>query len=423
MLVLRDPARARRARAAARRRRCSPRSAAASRRATARSCSPGSTSAATATATPATGCRGSSARSARRRGSQRLRLSSIEVNHLDDELVAALRETPAVWRHLHVPLQSGDDGVLRAMAPPLHGGHLPPPARARDGLQPDDGRDRRLPGRGRARVPPDARGRRRGRDHEGARLPVLAAPGHRGRRGRRPGAEARSSGSAAPRLAGALARACARALARQDRPGRTSSSSIARGAATATTTRRGSSTRRSASSCAVRGAAVTEEGILAAAASIRLHLLQDRPRRAAATIVHRADGFVAIEDIAPEGRRQLLVIPERHLETFRDVGRRSGAEEAKRMLDFVAGDGAAGRARRVPADGVRRRRARARPSSTSTGTSSAASVPGGCPHDADRRGIEDDLKEAMAARDDERRDALRLILKPARRPRRSSSGR
>jgi threonylcarbamoyladenosine tRNA methylthiotransferase MtaB len=38
------------------------------------------------------------------------------VNHVDDELVAALRETPAVSRHLHVPLQSGDDGVLRAMA-------------------------------------------------------------------------------------------------------------------------------------------------------------------------------------------------------------------------------------------------------------------------------------------------------------------
>ncbi len=48
-------------------------------------------------------------------GLARLRLSSIEVNHVNDELVAALRETPAVARHLHVPLQSGDDGVLRAM--------------------------------------------------------------------------------------------------------------------------------------------------------------------------------------------------------------------------------------------------------------------------------------------------------------------
>jgi threonylcarbamoyladenosine tRNA methylthiotransferase MtaB len=48
-------------------------------------------------------------------GLARLRLSSIEVNHVDGELVAALRETPTVGRHLHVPLQSGDDGVLRAM--------------------------------------------------------------------------------------------------------------------------------------------------------------------------------------------------------------------------------------------------------------------------------------------------------------------
>jgi threonylcarbamoyladenosine tRNA methylthiotransferase MtaB len=48
-------------------------------------------------------------------GLARLRLSSIEVNHVHDELVAALRETPVVSRHLHVPLQSGDDRVLQAM--------------------------------------------------------------------------------------------------------------------------------------------------------------------------------------------------------------------------------------------------------------------------------------------------------------------
>jgi threonylcarbamoyladenosine tRNA methylthiotransferase MtaB len=48
-------------------------------------------------------------------GVERLRLSSIEINHVNDELVSALRDTPAVAKHLHVPLQSGDDGVLRAM--------------------------------------------------------------------------------------------------------------------------------------------------------------------------------------------------------------------------------------------------------------------------------------------------------------------
>ena len=48
-------------------------------------------------------------------GLRRLRLSSLEVNHLDDQLLAAMRETPVVARHLHVPLQSGDDAILRAM--------------------------------------------------------------------------------------------------------------------------------------------------------------------------------------------------------------------------------------------------------------------------------------------------------------------
>ncbi len=48
-------------------------------------------------------------------GLDRLRLSSIEVNHVDEALVAALRETLPVSAHLHVPMQSGDDGVLKAM--------------------------------------------------------------------------------------------------------------------------------------------------------------------------------------------------------------------------------------------------------------------------------------------------------------------
>lgn len=45
----------------------------------------------------------------------RLRLSSLEVSHLTPDLLAALRETAVAARHLHVPLQSGDDRVLRAM--------------------------------------------------------------------------------------------------------------------------------------------------------------------------------------------------------------------------------------------------------------------------------------------------------------------
>jgi histidine triad (HIT) family protein len=51
--------------------------------------------------------------------------------------------------------------------------------------------------------------------------------------------------------------------------------------------------------------------------------------------VHKADGFVAIKDINPKAPVHLLVLPERHVETFRNVGE-FPAEEAKRMLEFVA---------------------------------------------------------------------------------------
>jgi histidine triad (HIT) family protein len=52
--------------------------------------------------------------------------------------------------------------------------------------------------------------------------------------------------------------------------------------------------------------------------------------------VRAADGFVAIEDINPRADVHLLVLPERHVDSFRDVGE-FGPDEAKRMLEFVAG--------------------------------------------------------------------------------------
>jgi histidine triad (HIT) family protein len=54
-----------------------------------------------------------------------------------------------------------------------------------------------------------------------------------------------------------------------------------------------------------------------------------------ATVVNRADGLLAFEDINPKAEVHVLVVPERHLETFRDVGQLSEGE-GKRMLDFVA---------------------------------------------------------------------------------------
>jgi histidine triad (HIT) family protein len=51
--------------------------------------------------------------------------------------------------------------------------------------------------------------------------------------------------------------------------------------------------------------------------------------------VQAADGFVAVHDINPKAPVHLLVLPERHVETFREIGE-FPAEEAKRMLEFVA---------------------------------------------------------------------------------------
>jgi threonylcarbamoyladenosine tRNA methylthiotransferase MtaB len=48
-------------------------------------------------------------------GVQRVRLSSVEVVHVRDALLRALVQEPKVCPHLHVPMQSGDDAVLRAM--------------------------------------------------------------------------------------------------------------------------------------------------------------------------------------------------------------------------------------------------------------------------------------------------------------------
>ena len=51
--------------------------------------------------------------------------------------------------------------------------------------------------------------------------------------------------------------------------------------------------------------------------------------------VASAPGVVAISDIAPRAPTHLLVIPERHIESLRDVAE-FPPEEAKQMLDFIA---------------------------------------------------------------------------------------
>jgi len=53
------------------------------------------------------------------------------------------------------------------------------------------------------------------------------------------------------------------------------------------------------------------------------------------TYVAKTKGFVAINDINPKAPVHVLVLPERHVDTFRDVSDFT-ADEAKRMLEFVA---------------------------------------------------------------------------------------
>lgn len=51
-------------------------------------------------------------------GIERIRLSSIEVWEIDDDLLLAMTESQKVCRHLHIPLQTGSEQVLRAMRRP-----------------------------------------------------------------------------------------------------------------------------------------------------------------------------------------------------------------------------------------------------------------------------------------------------------------
>ena len=51
--------------------------------------------------------------------------------------------------------------------------------------------------------------------------------------------------------------------------------------------------------------------------------------------VASTEGFVAINDINPRADVHLLVIPERHVPSFREIGD-FPADEAKRMVQFVA---------------------------------------------------------------------------------------
>jgi histidine triad (HIT) family protein len=51
--------------------------------------------------------------------------------------------------------------------------------------------------------------------------------------------------------------------------------------------------------------------------------------------LHEAKGLVAINDINPQAPVHILVLPVRHVDTFREISE-FDAKETKRMLEFVA---------------------------------------------------------------------------------------
>ena len=53
------------------------------------------------------------------------------------------------------------------------------------------------------------------------------------------------------------------------------------------------------------------------------------------TYVRKEKGFVAINDINPQADVHVLIVPERHVDSFREIGE-FHAGEAKRMLEFAA---------------------------------------------------------------------------------------
>src|SRR5437588_3785603 len=107
------------------------------------------------------------------------------------------------------------------------------------------------------------------------------------------------------------------------------SSSTGPAAATETTIRLGSSTHRSASWCACGAPQSRRRGSSLPDDCLFCRLYREGEH------VCTGPGFVAVRDINPKADTHLLVIPERHVETFREVDQFT-PEEAQRMLAFIA---------------------------------------------------------------------------------------
>lgn len=52
------------------------------------------------------------------KGLQRIRISSIEINEITDEFIQLMKQETKIARHLHIPIQSGNNDILKLMNRP-----------------------------------------------------------------------------------------------------------------------------------------------------------------------------------------------------------------------------------------------------------------------------------------------------------------
>ena len=135
-------------------------------------------------------------------GLERVRFTSPHPRDFTDDVIEAMAETPNVMPHLHMPLQSGSDAVLKAMRRAYRRDRylsiLDRVPRRHPGRRDHHRHHRRLPRRDRAGLQRDPRcgagGAVRGRVH----VPLLTAPRHARRDDGRAGAARGRAGALRP---------------------------------------------------------------------------------------------------------------------------------------------------------------------------------------------------------------------------------
>ena len=296
-----------------------------------------------------------------------------------DELVAALRETPAVVR---APARAAAVGRRRRSA--ARWGAATAPRRScagsapLDRLQPDHRRDRRVSRRGRRRLRAHA-GRRGARRGSRRCTSSRTRPGRAlATRSRGHACRARSRRSGAPVFASRPTRPACAAGARK------------LGSSDAVLVDRARARLRRRLLALARCRARPPIGGLVQAPGARGHRGGHRRCRltacsagscARATTCGAGEGVVAIRDINPKAETHLLILPERH--STHSATSASSSRRVEAHARVHRRDRARGRASRTTACWSTSAPAAARRSSTCTGTCSAAASRG-CPNEPDR---------------------------------------